>query len=117
MAKPTSLSLTGNGSSVQNSAAIALNPHISPFKTTIRLNTDGSTTTGTVQYTLDDPWGDYPTDFATDADWVNDGTLASLTADTTGAIDFPVTAVRLQVGATGTDSWTMTVLQAGIRGN
>ncbi len=109
MARVQSVSLTGNGSTVQNSEPIPLNIHITPFNVGLGLSTSGSTTTATVQVTFDDP-----SDLSS-ATWFDHSLLAAITAKSTGNIAFPVTAVRFQIGATGTDVWTFWVVQAGIR--
>lgn len=111
------VTLTGNGSSAQTSDPIILDFRREDFKVSIFLDTDGSTTTGGVEFTLDHPWfpdTPYTTDFATNATWRDHASLVTLTADADGNLNYPVTAVRLKVGATGTDTWTMKVLQSGL---
>lgn len=101
MGKPTSITITGNGSTSQNSDPIPLSLYQNPFEVGLMLNTDGSTTTGTVQYTLSEdasgPW------FAT--------SISGATADEAGVLTTPATHVRLVVGASGTDTLTLTVIQ------
>ena len=113
MAKYQQATLTGDGATTQNSAPLYVNPDVMPFALSLDLDTDGSTTGMTVQYTLDDPSGSYTTNFATDAKWRDHSTLAALTADTVGNLAFPVSAVRLQLDANGTDVVVLRILQAG----
>lgn len=105
--RPQKITLTGNGASAQQSAAIPLNWRDPNFKVSIGIDTDGSTTTATVQHTFDDP---FDVDSAT---WFDHSDLAAKTAKDDGNYAYPVTAVRLSIGATGTDTWTMWVVQGG----
>ena len=109
--------ITGNGSGIQNTSPLVMDIHRNPFNVSIVVDTDGSTTTATVQYTLDDPFRtDYATDYATDATWLSHADITTTAADADANFAFPVRAIRLQVSAAGTDTWVMTVIQAGIVG-
>ena len=112
--RPTRQTLTGNGAT-QNSTPILMDTHRNPFNVSLGVNTDGSATTVTVQYTLDDPLAAYATDFGTDATWFTHSDISAVTADTDANFAFPVTGIRVQLGGTGTDIWVLTVLQAGTR--
>lgn len=100
--------IQGNGASVQTTAPIPLNWRNPDFKVSVAVDTDGSTTTATVQHTFDD---------VNDPDvtpvWFDHADIAAVTAKNDGNYAYPVRAVRLSIGATGTDTWTFWVLQAG----
>ncbi len=107
--------LTGTGSTL-NTAPIVMDIHRNPFNVSIVVDTDGSTTGATVQYTLDDPFASYATDYGTDATWLSHGDISATTADADANFAFPVRAIRMQLDTNGTDTWVMTVIQAGIVG-
>lgn len=110
MSRPYKTTITGTGSGATNTAPYIPNYQITPFNVSLAIDTDGSTTTGTIQYTLDD----LATVTAGNAVWFDHPDADGVTVDTVVNIAFPVTAIRLQAGATGTDTWTFWILQAGI---
>lgn len=114
--RPQVQTITGNGSGTQNTSPLVMDIHRNPFNVSIVVDTDGSTTTATVQYSLDNPFASYATDYGTNATWLNHADITASTDDADANFAFPVRAIRLQVGATGTDTWVMTVIQAGIVG-
>jgi len=67
----------------------------------------GSTLTYSVEHTFDDL-----EDSSITPVWFADSILAALTANGEAGLDFPVTAVRLNVTAFTTGSATLTVVQA-----
>ena len=109
MARPQKISLTGTGSGTGNSNPLLLNWREPNFKVSLAFDTDGSTTGFTVQFALDDPLETAAASWT----WFNHSELASMTADEVGNLAFPVTAIRLQADANGTDVGTLFVLQAG----
>lgn len=99
------------------SSPVVLDQYISPFNVGLYLTADVSSSS-TVQYTLDDPFGTYSVSFATSAHWVNHPELTNITASTTAKdsnIAFPVRAVRLKNNSLDTTgSVSLTILQAGM---
>lgn len=110
--RPKTISLTGSGTTTTNSAIVPLNHRVTPFNVGLGFDTDGSTTGFTVQYSFDNPEGDYATDYGTNAKWFDHPDLAAMTADAEGNIAFPVRAVRLQADSNGTDTGELTIIQA-----
>lgn len=112
MALYKEITMTGNGASVQNSDPYVLDFRKADFNVSIIGNTDGSTTGWTVQYTVENPWATYATDFGTDADWFDLENFTDLLADADGNLTGVVTALRLQLDANGTDTVTVQIRQA-----
>ena len=110
MARTTKITQTGNGSTVSNSDPIPVNSQA--VHTSLSFDTDGSTTGFTAQYTLENPQ-DYDTValWVAGAAWHNGATIAAVTAINSETITGPITGVRLQANATGTDTGTLVVLQ------
>ena len=75
-----------------------------------------------MQYTLDYPWRDessdapYATSWDANAVWIDHSVLAAKTVDSVSNLNFPVWGIRLRVDASGTDTWTMKVLQSRSHG-
>lgn len=109
--RPITISLTGNGATAQTSAPVPLDWRGFRSGVTLALDTNGSTTAFTVEYSVDDPEGDYTTDYNTDGKWFTHPDFNAVTADTIGNIAFPVRAVRLRASASGTDVGTLTIIQ------
>jgi hypothetical protein len=95
------------------SSPVVLDQYQSPFN--IGLGFD-VTLTGTykVQYSFDDPFATYATDYNTNATWFDHPTMIGMTADTAGNIAFACRAVRLANTAYTDGSGKLTVLQSGI---
>ena len=109
MARPNKITLTGSGSGTTNSSPLLLNWRARPFEVALAFDTGGSTTGFTVQMALNDPL----VTAAASWTWFNHTELAAMTADETGNLAFPVTAIRLQADANGTDTGTLFVIQSG----
>ena len=92
-----------------NSDPVMMNWRANQTNISLDFDTNGSTTSWTVQMTLDDPL----TTAAASWRWINHSDLASMTADKVGNIAFPVTAIRLACNASGTDTGVLRILQAG----
>ena len=107
--RPKTISLTGNGSTTSNSAAIRMNTRARPFAVSLGFSTSGSTTAYTVQHTFDDPELVAAASFV----WHSHPDMASMTAAEDGNLAFPVTAIRLQANGSGTDTGTLEIVQAG----
>lgn len=110
--RPTTVSLTGSGAGITNSAPIRVNWRQSPFNANMVFTTSGATTVFTVQWTLDEP-----SNFASaalwnsGATWIDHSAMAGMTATSYGSLDYPVQGVRLQASAAGTDTGTLNFTQ------
>jgi hypothetical protein len=71
----------------------------------------GSTLTFNVEYTFDDIWSTTYNPTAGSALWYSVSGMGAKSADTTGSLAFPVTAVRLNVTAFTSGSVTLVVIQ------
>jgi hypothetical protein len=109
--RPVTVSITGNGLT-QNSAPVPLDYMPDPFNVGLFFVTSGSTTAFTVQYSGDDPWATYATDYNTNGIWFNHPFLAALTSNLSGNIAFAVRAVRLQANNAGVDTGTLKIVQS-----
>lgn len=111
MARPITYSQTATGLS----NPMLLDTKTNPFNVSIGVSISG-TGTYTVQFSMDNP-----ASFATPAlynsagVWFSHATLASLSANSTGNIAFPVRAVRTNVASVSGTVKT-TVIQAGRMG-
>ena len=109
--KTTTISLTGSGAGVTNTDPVRVNWRAD--LTALQIDTDGSTTGFTAQYTLTPPDG-----YASAAAWAaaavwSEG-IASTTADAVGTVAGPIHGVRLQADANGTDTGALTVIQSSV---
>jgi hypothetical protein len=108
--RPAQRTLTGDGASEQTSTPVRISRY-AERGLSIAVDTDGSTTAATVEYTLDDiEFNDSPVWF----DWTS---IDAVTSNTHAYMDFPVEAVRLKLDANGTDTIRMRVVQGGGEGN
>lgn len=104
-----SIGTNGNGSSLWN----IMNWHVTPVNIEVGCILQQGAATFTLQYTYDDPNNlpsgvSYPQPF-------NHPSLANATASIDGAINDPVTGVRLLISG-GTGTVRMNIIQAGIAG-
>jgi hypothetical protein len=105
MAKPVSITVTG----VAASAAIPLDRKINPFWVGIYVRLS-ATATYNVEGTLDDIYAAGWTEAS--GNWFSLPGFNALTVATANLLDFPVTAIRLNVTAS-TGTATLQALQAG----
>lgn len=114
--RPVTVSITGNGAT-QNSAPVVVDQYIAPLQLGLAFKTTGVATTFKVQYSLDDPFAVYATDYNTNGTWFDLTGMNAMTTNTSGKIDDttvgPVRAVRLQGNNAGTETGTLTVVQSG----
>lgn len=112
--RPVVITLTGTGSTL-NSTPIPVSWRANPTSISLFFDTNGNTTGFTVQYT-----GEAPENYTTaalynsGAKWFNHAFMAAMTADLSGNIAYPVRAIRLQADTNGTDTATLTIIQAGV---
>ncbi len=66
----------------------------------------------TVQYSFDDPWATYATDYGTNGTWFSDPNLTTKSANADGNLAFPVRAVRANVVSGDSGTVKFTVIQA-----
>lgn len=104
MARAKQITITGTGSGATYTNPYILDAGQDPFEIGLMLETDGNTTTATVQHTLD------PNPSASSS-WFTVSGFSALTAGAIGSLSIPSTAIRLAAGATGTDTLTLTILQ------
>lgn len=108
--RPTVVTLTATGTS----SPVVLDYLVSPFNIGLFVDTTATTNVATVQYSFDDPWASYATDYNTNATWVNHPTMTAVSVDTDGNIAYPCRAVRLTAtNITASQSVKLTVIQAG----
>lgn len=110
--RPVVVAVTGNGGT-RNSAPVVLDYKLTPFNVGLFFATTGATTAFKVQFSGDDPWATYATNYNTDAVWQDHPFMTAMTATSSGNVAFAVRAVRLQANASGTDTGTFTVVQSG----
>lgn len=88
---------------------IPLDVRLKPFN--VSLQVIPSSSTATVQYTLDDIWASGWT--AGSANWVDHPYLTGVTTTSDSNLAFPVTAVRVKNTVAGTTKFS--VIQAGLK--
>ncbi len=109
--RPTTITLVA-AAGAANSDPVPVNWRQSPFNMQLSFKDSGTTTGFTVYWT-----NDSPQDFASaaafnsDATWFPHTTMNGMVANAYGAINFPVTAIRLSCDANGTDTGILTIRQ------
>lgn len=90
--RPVNINITSAASTVP----VVLDYIASPFSVGLALNFTSGTGSGTVtvQYSFDDPYATYATDYGTNANWISLASLTSKTSDADGTLTSPVRAVR-----------------------
>lgn len=108
--RPITLTHSGTGTGATNSAPVRVDWRAD--NTTVELNTDGSTTAFTVQYTGTPPDG-YASASAwgSAAVWTASG-ISGATADELASITTPIHGVRIAADASGTDTATVYITQS-----
>ncbi len=98
---------------------VILDQHLTPQDVGVLIKFGTASATTKLQWSLDDPFATYATDYNTNATWVDDKNLTSLTSVTAGipicASGFPIPVRALRINNT---SWvsgvvTLTVVQVG----
>lgn len=100
---------------------VVLDIYVNPEHVSVTVTVSG-TNTSKVQYSFDDPWATYATDYNTNGIWIDAGSpLASITTGTASSFlvnsstgTGPVRAVRLNTTSYTSGSAKMTVIQSGI---
>lgn len=111
--RPVTLTLTGNGSTASYTTAVMMDWRVAPFTVGLALDTGGSSTAFSAQVCYESPDNYTTTTYGSNAKWFEHGTITAKTADTQGSQDWPVRAIRLYANGTGTDTATLTIIQAG----
>lgn len=99
------------------SAPVVLDQYLNPQEAGLAVEfSAGASATAKVQYSLDDPFASYATDYNTNAVWYDHATITGKTANFTANLGVVARAVRLNntVWASGTVS--LTVVQTGAAG-
>lgn len=111
--RPVSVSTTDASGAATRTSPVPLNYNAEDFKVSLRITVTG-TANYTVQYSLDDPWAVYATDYNTNGRWVNssDAAVVGATASQTTNFIVPVRAVRV-VQNSGNGSTETTIVQQG----
>ena len=106
---------------VEISSPVVLDIYANPEHVSVTATVTG-TNTSKVQYSFDDPFDTYATDYNTNGTWIDSAApLASITTGTVSSFlvnsstgTGPVRAVRLNTGTHSSGSVKMTVIQSGI---
>lgn len=102
-----------------NSDPVVVDTHLGPSNILIAVELGGNTGGGasyTVQYSPDNPFGSYATDYNTNANWYDHPTLITLAADAVDQLSVPAQGIRLVTTTPGTGGTTaprMVVVQSG----
>jgi hypothetical protein len=92
-------------------AVIAVDNFLNPFNIGVAAKEVSGSTTGSVQYSFDDPMdAGY---VAASATWYDAPNLSNLSATASGAFIIPCKAICMYLNGTGV--WTLTIVQAGTR--
>lgn len=105
------ITLTGTGSTL-NSEPYPVDWKQKNFNVGLALDTGGSTTGFTAQYSLENP-NDYASStlYNANAKWFSISAISAATADAATNLTIPVRAIRLQANTAGTDTATLTIVQ------
>jgi len=97
------------------SSPVVLDQYLTPANVLLGIKINSATATCKVQYSFDDPWATYATDYNTNATWLDHPILTSITADAADNLAVPARAVRLNNTAWTSGQPSLTVIQAGVR--
>ncbi len=101
------------------STPVILDQHLTPQDVGVAIEFGTASLTTKLQFSLDDPYTTYATDYNTNAIWYDDKNLTALTSNTAGipicASGFPIPVRALRINNTGWTSGTatLTVVQCG----
>lgn len=102
------------------SSPIIVDQHLTPQEIGVAVQiSSGASLTTKVQWSLDDPYATYATDYNTNGIWYDDKNLTSLTGNTAGTLinaagnHQPVRAVRLNNTGWVSGTVSLTVVQCG----
>lgn len=97
------------------SAPCVLDQYLTPTNVALAVEFGTAVATSKVQYSPDDPFAVYATDYNTNANWYDHPTLTGLTTDAQDNFAVPMRALRLNNTAWTSGQPTLTIIQAGIR--
>lgn len=108
--RPVTQTITATGAT----PPVVLDYIAAPFSVGLSLNftTGNGNGTVTVQYSFDDPYASYATDYGTNANWINLASLTTKIADADGTLTSPVRATRANCTIYNSGSIKFTVLQS-----
>ncbi len=98
------------------SAPAILDIYLTPFQITLGVEFGTASATSTIEYSVDDPFASYATNYNTDAIWFSHPTLVNLTANAVDTITTPVRAVRINNTGWVSGTVKLTIIQAGVIG-
>lgn len=108
--RPVQINIT----SAAVTAPVVLDYLANPFSVGLSLNftTGNGNGTVTVQYSFDDPYAAYATDYGTNANWISLASLTAKTSDADGTLSSPVRAVRANCTVYNSGSIKFTTIQS-----
>lgn len=108
--RPVNINIT----SATPTAPVVLDYLANPFSVGLALNFTSGSGNGTVsaQYSFDDPYAVYATDYGTNGNWITLASLTSKTGDADGSLTTPVRAVRANCSVYNSGTIKFTVLQS-----
>lgn len=99
------------------SPPVILDQYLNPQEAGLALEWPaGASATAKVQYSLDDPYGVYATDYNTNAVWYDHATITGKTANFSGNLGVVARAVRANNTVWASGQPTLTVVQTGAAG-
>lgn len=96
------------------STPVIIDQYIAPEHTGLAITVGTGSATSKVQFSLDDPFATYATDYNTNGTWFDHPILSGVTANAVGSLSIPCRAVRLNNTVWASGVLTLTVVQAGI---
>lgn len=103
-----------------SSPVVIIDQHLTPQNVGLSVEFGTASLTAKVQYSLDDPFATYATDYSTNAIWYDHVTdvvaipsLTGLSANAAGRLVIPARAFKLVVTAWTSGAATLTVVQVG----
>lgn len=108
--RPVNINIT----SAAPTAPVVLDYIAAPFTVGVALNftTGAGNGTVTVQYSFDDPYASYATDYGTNANWISLASMTTKVGDADGSLTSPVRAVRANCTIFASGVIKFTVLQS-----
>lgn len=110
--RPVTVTVVG-AAGVVLSAPIVIDQKHGPCEVGFGFVYSGGTTTFEAQYSMDDPFGVYATDYGTNATWFPVTGMTAMVASQGNELKRPCRAVRLKANAGAGGTGVLTVVQSG----